>query len=294
MTRITRFAPSPTGLMHVGNAFSALACQQWAKQHHARFLLRIEDIDFNRCRKEYADAIIEDLSWLGTDWHGDVRRQSEHLPAYQRALKRLRDMEMIYPCFCTRRRIQEEINRMSVAPHAEDTAGLYPGTCRKISVKQQREHMSRQRYAWRLDVAGKNLSWKDGEGHRHAVKSVMHVDAVIGRKDIGISYHLAVVVDDAAQGITHVIRTSFAERTCVLSPVSTVCYRPCLIFRNPSIFIIRCCVMKLTTGWPNGMVQQRSGPYVRLACSRKYYVICYCILRTSSGMAWHRLARQAN
>lgn len=212
MTRITRFAPSPTGLMHVGNAFSALICQQWAAQHHARLLLRIEDIDFNRCREEYTDAIIEDLRWLGVDWHGDVRRQSEHIPAYQRALEHLRDMEMIYPCFCTRRRIQEEINRMSVAPHAEDTAGLYPGTCRKIEAEQQREHMSRQRYAWRLDVAaafkhvGKHLSWKDGEGHRHAVKSVMHGDAVIGRKDIGISYHLAVVVDDAAQGVTHVIR----------------------------------------------------------------------------------------
>ncbi|MDQ6958436.1 MAG: tRNA glutamyl-Q(34) synthetase GluQRS [Mariprofundaceae bacterium] len=212
MTRITRFAPSPTGLMHVGNAFSALICQQWAEQHHARLLLRIEDIDFNRCRGEYTDAIIEDLRWLGVNWYGDVRRQSEHMPAYQRALKRLRDMGMIYPCFCTRRRIQEEINRMSVAPHAEDTVGLYPGTCRKIPAEQQREHMSRQRYAWRLNVASalkrvdKHLSWKDGEGHRQTVKSVMHDDAIIGRKDIGVSYHLAVVVDDAAQGITHVIR----------------------------------------------------------------------------------------
>jgi len=212
MTRITRFAPSPTGLMHVGNAFSALICQQWAEQHHARLLLRIEDIDFNRCREEYTDAIIEDLRWLGVDWHGETRRQSEHIPAYQSVLKRLRDMEMIYPCFCTRRRIQEEINRMSIAPHAEDTAGRYPGTCRKIAAEQQREHMSRQRYTWRLDVAAalkhvdKHLSWKDGEGHRHAVQSVMHGDAVIGRKDIGISYHLAVVVDDAAQGVTHVIR----------------------------------------------------------------------------------------
>jgi len=198
--------------MHVGNAFSALFCQQWAEQHHARLLLRIEDIDSNRCREEYTDAIIEDLRWLGVNWHGDVRRQSKHIPAYQCALKRLRDMDVVYPCFCTRRQIQEEINRMSIAPHAEDAANPYPGTCRKIPVEHQRKRMSLQRYAWRLDVAaafkyvGKKLAWKDGEGHRHAVKSAIHGDAVIGRKDIGISYHLAVVVDDAAQDITHVIR----------------------------------------------------------------------------------------
>jgi len=209
---ITRFAPSPTGLMHVGNAFSALICQQWAEQHHARLLLRIEDIDSTRCREEYTDAIIEDLHWLGVNWHGDVRHQSKHIPAYQCALKRLRDMDVVYPCFCTRRQIQEETNRMSIAPHAEDTADPYPGTCRKILMEHQRERMSLQRYAWRLDVAaalkyvGSHLSWKDGEGHHHAVKSFMHGDAVIGRKDIGISYHLAVVVDDAAQGVTHVIR----------------------------------------------------------------------------------------
>ena len=198
--------------MHVGNAFSALLCQQWVRQHRARLLLRIEDIDFTRCRKEYTDAILEDLRWLGVDWHGDVRRQSEHLPAYQSVMKRLHDMGMIYPCFCTRRRIREEINRMSVAPHAEDTVGLYPGTCRKIAAEQQHERMSRQHYAWRLDMTGalkhvdQHLSWKDGEGRHHAVKSVMYGDAVIGRKDIGTSYHLATVVDDAAQGVTHVIR----------------------------------------------------------------------------------------
>jgi len=209
---ITRFAPSPTGLMHVGNAFSALICQQWAEHHHARLLLRIEDIDFNRCRKEYTDAIIEDLRWLKVDWHGDVRRQSDHRPDYQSALERLRDMKIIYPCFCTRNQIQQEINRMGVAPHAEDSSGLYPGTCRKIPIKQQHERMSRHRYAWRLDVAAalkhvdKHLSWKDDKGRCYAVKSGMHDDAVIGRKDIGISYHLAVVVDDAVQGITHVIR----------------------------------------------------------------------------------------
>ncbi|MDQ6960778.1 MAG: glutamate--tRNA ligase family protein, partial [Mariprofundaceae bacterium] len=112
----------------------------------------------------------------------------------------------------TRRRIQEEINRMGVAPHSENASDPYPGSCRKLTAEQRRERMSMQHYAWRLDVAAalkyvdKKLSWKDGEGRYHAVKSVVHGDAVIGRKDIGISYHLAVVVDDAAQEITHVIR----------------------------------------------------------------------------------------
>jgi len=198
--------------MHVGNAFSALICQQWAEQHHARLLLRIEDIDSNRCRKEYKDAIIEDLHWLGVRWQGNVRHQSDHLPAYQSALKRLRDMDVVYPCFCTRRRIQEEINRMGIAPHAEDTADPYPGTCRKLPAEYRRERMSSQRYAWRLDVTAalkhvdKKLAWKDGEGRCHTVNTGMYGDAIIGRKDIGISYHLAVVIDDAAQEITHVIR----------------------------------------------------------------------------------------
>jgi len=212
MTHITRFAPSPTGLLHAGNAFSALICQQWAEQQHAKLLLRIEDIDFNRCREKYTDAIIEDMRWLGVNWYGDIRRQSEHLPAYRSALKRLHGMGVIYPCFCSRRQIQEEINRMGVAPHAEDATALYPGSCRKLTAEQRRRRMSRQCYAWRLDVAsalkylGKRPSWEDGDGCRHAVKSVANGDVVIGRKDIGISYHLAVVVDDAVQGITHVIR----------------------------------------------------------------------------------------
>jgi len=198
--------------MHVGNAFSALTCQQWAEQHHARLLLRIEDIDSNRCREEYTDAIIEDLRWLDVHWHGDMRRQSEHLPAYQRALEHLREMGMIYPCFCTRRQIRDEIHRMGIAPHAEDTASRYPGTCRKIVAEQRRKRMSGQRYAWRLDVgtalkyAGKKLAWKDDKGRSHPVNAGMHGDPIIGRKDIGISYHLAVVVDDATQGVTHVIR----------------------------------------------------------------------------------------
>ena len=213
----TRFAPSPTGLLHVGNAYSALQCQRWAELHHAELLLRIEDIDTSRCRPEFADALIEDLSWLGLTWHGPVRRQSEHAADYAEALTRLRDMDLVYPCFCTRADIRLEIARMANAPHAGEDAH-YPGTCRRLSREERQRRMLQDAYAWRLDaekalaVAGDMLAWEDGHGRTHAV----HVgsDVVIGRKDIGFSYHLAVVVDDAIQGITHVIRGSdLAEST---------------------------------------------------------------------------------
>jgi len=218
LTLRTRFAPSPTGLLHVGNAYSALQCRQWAERHHAPLLLRIEDIDTTRCRPEYADAIIEDLAWIGLTWQGPVRRQSEHATDYTEAMERLRDMGVAYPCFCTRSDIRREIGRMGSAPHAGEHAGHYPGTCRSLAPARQRERMVRDAYAWRLDagkamaMTGPVLAWQDGQGRSHPV----HIgsDVVIGRKDIGFSYHLAVVVDDALQGITHVIRgRDLAEST---------------------------------------------------------------------------------
>lgn len=217
MTLRTRFAPSPTGLLHVGNAYSALRCQQWADRHHGELLLRIEDIDTGRCRPEYAEAILDDLSWLGLTWRGSVRRQSEHMQDYAEALGQLRDMGVIYPCFCTRSDIRREIERMASAPHAGEQ-DHYPGTCRSLAAERQRERMWRESHAWRLDaekalaITGPELVWQDGHGLHHPV----HVgsDVVIGRKDIGFSYHLAAVVDDALQGITHVIRgQDLAEST---------------------------------------------------------------------------------
>jgi len=207
----TRFAPSPTGYLHVGNALSAFYCQQWAENNHAQLLLRIEDIDSNRCRGEFSVAIIEDLQWLGLHWHGDIRYQSKHLDAYRQAIAQLRRMQVIYPCFCTRRDIQQEILHLGLAPHTEDNTPHYPGTCRQLSAAEQQDRQQTgQAFAWRididraLDVTGP-LNWTDKHGQKHPVDASLN-DAIIGRKDIGFSYHLAVVVDDAAQGISHVIR----------------------------------------------------------------------------------------
>ncbi|MDQ6986307.1 MAG: tRNA glutamyl-Q(34) synthetase GluQRS [Mariprofundaceae bacterium] len=207
----TRFAPSPTGYLHVGNALSALYCQQWAKNHHAQLLLRIEDIDSNRCRGEFSVAIIEDLQWLGLHWHGEIRYQSRHLDAYRQALARLRRMQVIYPCFCTRRDIQQEIQHLGLAPHTEDSIPHYPGTCRRLSAAEQHyRQQTGQAFAWRIDIGRAlevtgPLHWTDEHGQKHTVGDSLN-DAIIGRKDIGFSYHLAVVIDDAAQGVSHVIR----------------------------------------------------------------------------------------
>jgi len=206
----TRFAPSPTGLLHVGNAYSALICQQWAEEHHAELLLRIEDIDHTRCRAAYADGILADLSWLGLDWPMPLRYQSHHPDDYRLALRRLRDMGVIYPCFCTRQQVAQEIARMASAPHAADVPSTYPGLCRKLHADEQERRMQHEPYAWRLNVAkaldciGQPLTWREESGQTHAV-NISH-DVIIGRKDIGFSYHLAVVVDDAIQAVTHIIR----------------------------------------------------------------------------------------
>jgi len=210
--KCTRFAPSPTGLLHVGNAFAALQCQQWAIEHNAALLLRIEDIDFTRCRPKYTESIIEDLQWLGIHWHGAIRQQSKHLSCYQKALVQLQERGVIYPCFCTRKHIQQEIKSMGIAPHDQNIHDSYPGICRNISTLEQQQRMQDESFAWRLDVKkasetlNKAIYWLDEQGKQYHVQPETLGDMVIARKDIGISYHLAVVVDDALQGITHVIR----------------------------------------------------------------------------------------
>jgi len=206
----TRFAPSPTGLLHVGNAYSALCCQAWAEEHRGECLLRIEDIDHTRCREDYVKAMLEDLRWLGFRWAGEPVFQSRRLPRYRQMLERLRQMGLIYPCFCTRREILEELRRIGSAPHHDDIITSYPGTCRRLSEDDRQQRMQAREFAWRLDCARAlqradvELSWMDEHGNRHAL--LPDQDVIIARRDIGISYHLATVIDDADQGITHIIR----------------------------------------------------------------------------------------
>ena len=214
-TVVTRFAPSPTGLLHLGHAHAALFAQRAAAAKGGRFLLRIEDIDTGRCRPEFEAAIHEDLAWLGLDWEAPVVRQSDRFAAYAEALGTLEARGLIYPCFCTRKEIQAEIAGAGQAPHGPD-GPLYPGTCKRLGGDERRARRAAGRpYALRLDVetaaatAGA-LAWVE-HGRSLAGASVraepgVHGDVVLARKDVPVSYHLAVTLDDAAQGVTLVTR----------------------------------------------------------------------------------------
>jgi glutamyl-Q tRNA(Asp) synthetase len=210
---VTRFAPSPTGYLHLGHVRSALEGWRAARCTGGRFLLRLEDIDQTRCRDEYAAAILDDLAWLGLSWDGPVRKQSEHFDDYRDALNRLEMMGVLYPCFCTRRAIQEEIARAGGAPHV--LSGLpYPGTCRGLDSRQRAKRRCGIDYALRLDLARAlaltgPLDWLEEEGEgprRKPVDPTSLGDVVLARKDVPTSYHLAVTVDDAIQEVTLVTR----------------------------------------------------------------------------------------
>jgi glutamyl-Q tRNA(Asp) synthetase len=213
MTLTTRFAPSPTGLLHLGHAYAALVGWRRARAAGGRFLLRIEDIDATRCRPEFTQAILEDLGWLGLDWDGAVRVQSEHLPEYRAVLAALAGRGLVYPCFCTRAAIQREVERAASAPHGPDGAPLYPGTCRRLSADERAARLSAgEAHALRLDmvralasVPGGLAFEEEGEGVV-ACDPAQFGDAVLARKDAPASYHLCVTHDDVAQGVTLVTR----------------------------------------------------------------------------------------
>lgn len=208
----TRFAPSPTGRLHRGHGFSALLAHHLAFATGGNFLLRHEDLDRNRVREEYVGAIENDLTWVGIEWDSAPIRQSEREDAYATALDHLRTAGLIYPCFCTRKEIQRELARISAAPHGGD-AGGYPGTCRRMNPARAQAKMAvGEEHSWRLDataalaMAGPNLEFHDLRLGTFEIDPQFIPDPILARKDIGSSYHLAVVVDDAASGITHVTR----------------------------------------------------------------------------------------
>ncbi|MEZ5830113.1 MAG: tRNA glutamyl-Q(34) synthetase GluQRS [Dongiaceae bacterium] len=204
---VTRFAPSPTGYLHLGHAHSALTGWTRARAESGRFLLRIEDIDPARCRPEYEAAILEDLAWLGLDWDGPVRRQSEHLADYQAAIETLRGRDLVYPCFCSRKDIAAAV----AAPHGPE-GPIYPGTCRNQSADLVQARLERgDSYALRLDVAKAlaqtgPLTFRDErEGIVQARPETLG-DVVLARRDAPASYHLCVTIDDHLQGVTLVTR----------------------------------------------------------------------------------------
>ncbi len=216
---VTRFAPSPTGPLHLGHAYAALVAHALAARAGGRFLVRIEDIDTGRCRATFEAAIHDDLRWLGLGYPLAAWRQSTRVPHYQAVVQDLIRRGLAYPCFCTRRGIADEASRIQRAPHGPEGA-RYPGTCRHLEPAVAARRMAEgESCAIRLDVAscmatigGEPLHFEEtgagphGEHGRIVVEPGSIDDIVLARKDVGVSYHLAVVLDDHAQGITLVSR----------------------------------------------------------------------------------------
>ena len=237
----TRFAPSPTGLLHRGHAFSALSAYQRAKELGGRFVLRIEDIDQTRCRPAYTEALLDDLAWLGLTWEQPVRIQSQHMADYHAALGRLRDQGLVYRCFKTRKEVADDIGR---APHGLGLA--YRGA--PLSAAEENARLEAgEPYAWRLslDAAKAHL----GEAYdrltfsdelRGTVTAEPHLagDVVLARKDLGVAYHLAVVVDDALQDITHIVRgEDLFEATGIQRLLQTLLGLPTPIYRHHPLLL---------------------------------------------------------
>lgn len=207
---ITRFAPSPTGYLHLGHAYSAVLAYRRAQESGGRFLLRFEDIDYTRVREEFYGGIEEDLAWLGLSWEGAPWRQLQRMEAYEGALGQLRDRGHLYRCFCTRR----DLAQAAAAPQEGDGAVRYRGTCRLLDREAVAEKLAAGRpFSWRMNMVRAAaevgpLTFREKEKGVIKVDPYLTGDPVLARKDIATSYHLAVVVDDAAQGVTEVTRGS--------------------------------------------------------------------------------------
>jgi glutamyl-Q tRNA(Asp) synthetase len=220
---VFRFAPSPNGRLHLGHAYSALMNERMAARFSGELLLRIEDIDLGRCRPEFEQGIHQDLAWLGIGFARQVRRQSLHFDDYRQALARLGAMELVYPCFCSRQEIKDVVRQREAEagtpwPRDPDGAPLYPGTCRALSEVEARNrgeagapHVLRLAIDRALAaVPSESLSYRlfdeSGAERDVTVDPACWGDVVLARKDVPTSYHLSVVVDDALQGVSHVVR----------------------------------------------------------------------------------------
>jgi glutamyl-Q tRNA(Asp) synthetase len=219
---VFRFAPSPNGRLHLGHALSALSNERLAARFGGSLLLRIEDIDLTRCRPEFERAIRDDLAWLGIRFDGAVRRQSEHFDDYRAVLGRLQAKGLIYPCFCSRQEAKQAVAAREAEmgrpwPRDPDGSPLYPGTCRSLSIEEANAriaageaHVLRLAMDRALAMVGGKVSYRlfgeDGAERVVAAAPVRWGDVVLARKDVPTSYHLSVVVDDAIQGVSHVVR----------------------------------------------------------------------------------------
>lgn len=219
---VFRFAPSPNGRLHLGHALSALINERFASRFDGRLLLRIEDIDLGRCRPEFERAIREDLAWLGIRFELMVRRQSEHFDDYAAQLSVLRRQGLVYPCFCSRQKVKQAVAAREAAsgkpwPADPDGAPLYPGSCRKLDrgeaeawIAAGEAHVLRLDMESALKSVGEDLGYRlfDERRQEHwvAARPDRWGDVVLARKEVPTSYHLSVVVDDALQGVTHIVR----------------------------------------------------------------------------------------
>lgn len=217
----TRFAPSPTGLLHLGNIYSAKQCFDFAEQHGGTCILRCEDIDQERCKPEYEASIYEDLAWLGFEWPEPVRRQSEHYDIYTRHIQNLVECGLAYPCFCSRKTMRADQEKL-IAQGEDVPLGpdgpLYLGTCRDLSIEERSTRIQAgEPFALRLNTqkalklieeqeGERSLRWIDLQAGLQQADPLMFGDIILARKDCPTSYHASVVIDDHLQGITHIVR----------------------------------------------------------------------------------------
>lgn len=240
---VTRFAPSPTGRLHIGHGWSALMAMDMARASGGVLRLRIEDIDGARSRPEHVAGIIEDLRWLGIEWDGEPLFQSERLALYDAALDRLKDEGLVYPCFCTRAEIAAEIAASGSAPHGAD-GPVYPGTCRRLDETGRADRIARGHgYCWRIDMARAvertgGLVWRDMDRGLVDAHPELAGDVVLARKDAPTSYHLAATADDAEMGITHVLRgDDLASSTGIHRMLQALLGLPAPLYRHHPLLV---------------------------------------------------------